>query len=116
MADERRPEGATEDVAGQDVEQGAAVEVEQDLDDLLADVKGERDEYLALAQRARADFENFRKRAARDAEEAQRRGKAQIAKELLPALDNLERALRSTGLDPRSGRPAADPADPAAEE
>jgi len=108
MADETRrdqPGGATEN--------GGAEEVADDLDALLDDVKRERDEYLALAQRARADFENFRKRAARDAEEAERRGKAQIAKELLPALDNLERALKSTGVDPLSGRPAADPAAPA---
>jgi molecular chaperone GrpE len=82
-----------------------AAEVEQDLDALLADVKRERDEYLQLAQRARADFENYRKRAAREAQEAERRGKASVARELLPALDSLERALRSTGIDPTSGRP-----------
>jgi molecular chaperone GrpE len=84
--------------------EGNAAEVEQDLDALLADVKRERDEYLELAKRARADFENYRKRAARDTQEAERRGKAGIARELLPALDNLERALRSSGLDPETGR------------
>jgi molecular chaperone GrpE len=86
-----------------------AAEVEQDLDALLEDVKRERDEYLGLAKRARADFENYRRRAARDAEEAARRGKAQVARELLPALDNLERALLSSGLDPATGRPAHAP-------
>jgi molecular chaperone GrpE len=86
-------------------ERDDAAEVEQDLDALLADVKRERDEYLELAQRARADFENFRKRAAREAQEAERRGKASVARELLPALDSLERALSSTGIDPASGRP-----------
>jgi molecular chaperone GrpE len=88
---------------------GNADEVEHDLDALLADVKRERDEYLELARRARADFENYRKRSARDAQEAERRGKAQIAKELLPALDNLERALRSTGFDPAAGTPEPTP-------
>src|SRR5215207_205 len=87
--------------------EGNAVEVEHDLDALLADVKRERDEYLELAQRARADFENYRKRASREAQEAERRGKASVARELLPALDNLERALRSAGLDPETGRPAS---------
>jgi molecular chaperone GrpE len=86
-----------------------ASEVEQDLDALLADVKRERDEYLQLAQRARADFENYRKRAAREAQEAEHRGKASVARELLPALDSLERALRSTGIDPTSGRPTGGP-------
>jgi molecular chaperone GrpE len=95
MADETRREQPAETAREADgaTENGGAEEVAEDLDALLADVKRERDEYLALAQRARADFENFRKRAARDAEEAERRGKAQIAKELLPALDNLARAL-----------------------
>jgi molecular chaperone GrpE len=77
-----------------------AARVDSDLDALLADVKRERDEYLEIAQRARADFENYRRRAARETQEAERRGKAALARELLPALDNLERALRSAGLDP----------------
>ena len=118
MADETRrdqPAEAGQEPEGSGVENGGAEEVAEDLDALLADVKRERDEYLALAQRARADFENFRKRAAREAEEAERRGKAAIAKGLLPALDNLERAVRSTGIDPLSGRPAGDPAVPGRE-
>jgi molecular chaperone GrpE len=51
------------------------------------------DEYLALAQRTQADFENYRKRAAREAAAAQQRGVVKLARELLPAVDNLERAL-----------------------
>jgi molecular chaperone GrpE len=78
----------------------AAARVDSDLDALLADTKRERDEYLEIAQRARADFENYRKRAARETQEAERRGKAAVARELLPALDNLERALRASGIDP----------------
>ena len=53
----------------------------------------ERDEYLALAQRAQADFENYRKRAAKDVTAAESRGTAKLARELLPALDNLALAL-----------------------
>ncbi len=53
----------------------------------------ERDQYLALAQRTQADFENYRKRVARDAVQAQERGVVKLAKELLPALDNLDRAI-----------------------
>jgi molecular chaperone GrpE len=70
----------------------AAVEVEHDLDELLARA-GKADEYLALAQRTQADFENFRKRMARDVAAAETRGVARLARELLPALDNLGRAL-----------------------
>jgi len=71
---------------------GAADQVERDLDE-LGQAKRERDEYLELAQRTRADFENYRKRVARETAEALARGKAELARQLLPAIDNLERAL-----------------------
>ena len=69
-----------------------------DLDELVK-VAAQRDEYLALAQRTQADFENYRKRVARDAAGAQERGAAVLAKELLPALDNLDRALEAAQED-----------------
>ncbi|HEX4008382.1 MAG TPA: nucleotide exchange factor GrpE [Solirubrobacteraceae bacterium] len=62
------------------------------LDELTARAQ-KADEYLALAQRTQADFENYRKRAVREAKAAQERGAVKLALELLPALDNLERAL-----------------------
>jgi molecular chaperone GrpE len=68
--------------------------VEHDLEELVAKAR-ERDEYLALAQRTQADFENFRKRAARETAAAADRGMSKLAKELLPALDHLELALRA---------------------
>jgi molecular chaperone GrpE len=73
---------------------GEAAEIQGDLDELVAKAK-QRDEYLALAQRTQADFENYRKRVARDLAAAGERGKAAFVKELLPALDNLERALEA---------------------
>ena len=51
------------------------------------------DDYLALAQCSQADFENYRKRMVRDVRAAEARGMGRLAKELLPALDNLERAV-----------------------
>ena len=99
---EDRPAAGSPD--DQPSEAEVAVEVERDLDRMLEDTKRERDEYLQLAQRARADFENYRKRASREATEAERRGKAAIARELIPALDNLERALRAVGIDPETGK------------
>jgi molecular chaperone GrpE len=91
----RRPSGGSpaEDSAGT---------VEHDLDELLRDTQRERDEYLELAKRTRADFENYRRRAAQEASEAERRGKSALARDLVPALDNLERALRSAGIDPEA--------------
>ncbi len=72
----------------------AHADVERDLDELTAKA-AKAEEYLGLAQRTKADFENFRKRAARDAALAQERGFAKLAKELLPAIDNLDRALQA---------------------
>jgi molecular chaperone GrpE len=51
------------------------------------------EDYLALAQRIQADFENYRKRAAREAAAAGERAKSGLIRELLPIVDNLERAL-----------------------
>lgn len=73
-------------------EQSAPADGAPDVDE-LRELKEKAGEYLALAQRTQADFENFRKRAARDASLATQRGATKLAKELLPAVDNLERAI-----------------------
>jgi molecular chaperone GrpE len=61
----------------------------------VAEVEDERDKYLALAQRTQADFENYRKRMARENAAAKDRGVTSVARELLPALDHLEHALKA---------------------
>jgi molecular chaperone GrpE len=76
----------------------AASDVEKDLDE-LGETKRERDEYLELARRTKADFENYRKRVAKETSEALVRGKAELARELVPVIDNLERALASSSSD-----------------
>jgi len=63
---------------------------------LLTDVERERDEYLELARRTKADFENYRKRVAGEAAQAEKRGRVDLARQLLPVLDNLERALATS--------------------
>ncbi len=69
-------------------------QLQRDLEELSAKAS-KADEYLELAQRTKADFENYRKRAAREAAAAQDRGVAKLARELLPAVDNLDRALEA---------------------
>jgi molecular chaperone GrpE len=73
-------------------------DLQVDLDE-LGTLAAKRDEYLALAQRTKADFENYRKRVARESALAQERGVAKLAKELLPAIDNLDRALEAAESD-----------------
>jgi molecular chaperone GrpE len=107
MPDEQRPTGDEEVVEAElvdeqedpqaDAEGGqreAGDQVERDLDE-LSEARRERDEYLELAQRTRADFDNYRKRVAKETSDALARGKAELARDLLPVIDNLERALQA---------------------
>jgi molecular chaperone GrpE len=76
----------------------AATEAPEETDqadpvDPLATKAAKADQYLALAQRTQADFENYRRRATKEAAAAQARGVIKLAKELLPAVDDLDRAL-----------------------
>jgi molecular chaperone GrpE len=61
----------------------------------LEELEAERDEYLADLQRVAAEFENYRKRVARDQENLATRAHERLVKELLPVLDDLERALEA---------------------
>jgi molecular chaperone GrpE len=72
-----------------------AEEPEAPAESELEKAERERGEYLALAQRTQADFENFRKRATRDTAAAGERARSGVVKELLPVVDNLERAMAS---------------------
>jgi molecular chaperone GrpE len=63
--------------------------------DPLAEAEAKRDEYLELARRTQADFENYRKRTAKDLAAAGTRAKLGLVRDLLPVVDNLERALES---------------------
>jgi molecular chaperone GrpE len=57
------------------------------------EIARERDEYLDALQRLKAEFDNYRKRAARDQERLAAQAHERLVKELLPVLDDLERAL-----------------------
>src|SRR4051812_718263 len=78
-----------------DAEAPPASELAQAVHSELDDLMRQRDNYLELAQRTKADFENYRKRMARENAAALDRGMAKLAKELLPALDHLELALKA---------------------
>ena len=60
----------------------------------LRKVAKERDEFLKLLQRVQADFENYQKRIKRDRECQEQYKNESLLRELLPALDNLGRALK----------------------
>jgi molecular chaperone GrpE len=102
MTDEtQRPAGPVSDTSPAPTGAGPASspptgdELEKDVTALLSKAEEERDEYLELAQRTKADFENFRKRMTAEVEAAQVRGKVSVAREVIDAVDNLERALEA---------------------
>lgn len=106
------------EAAAQDEGDGAAdVPVEVDTSELPPDPAATRiaalEAQLAAAEkdkkenwdkylRGAADLENYRKRMAREKDEVQRYGNERLVKELLPVLDNLDRALAAAGDDPLS--------------
>jgi molecular chaperone GrpE len=75
------PDGAEVIMEDLDALRGRAERAERD-----------RDELRELAQRTRADFENYQKRQQRDLAQERRYAQGPLAADLLPALDNLDRA------------------------
>jgi molecular chaperone GrpE len=74
----------------------AATAVMDDLEALrerTAVIEQERDEFRSLLQRTRADFENYQKRTQRELAQERRYWHAALALDLLPILDNFERAV-----------------------
>ena len=82
MTDDPRIEEATEEAPAETPEP-----------DPLAEVTRERDEYLDSLLRLKAEFDNYRKRTAREQADLTSRAAQRLVNELLPVLDDLERAL-----------------------
>ena len=80
------PEQAEEIVEGEDI---------KSLKNLLNEERDKAEKYLANWQRAQADLANYKKRSEQERKEAAQFGNALLILDLLPALDDLERALSS---------------------
>jgi molecular chaperone GrpE len=65
------------------------------LEERAALLEKERDEHLDHLKRVAAEFDNYRKRVARDQQSLAARAHERLVKELLPVLDDLERALEA---------------------
>lgn len=79
----------------------AQAEPETTPEQRIAQLEQDKRELHDRLLRTAAEFENFKKRSKKEADEASMRGREQLLKELLPALDNLARALQHA--------PAGDP-------
>jgi molecular chaperone GrpE len=67
-------------------------EAVEEVDETEA-LRKENEELIDTLQRLQAEFENFRKRAQRDQESLVARAHERLVEELLPVVDDLERAL-----------------------
>ena len=72
------------------------------LSEELEATRRERDQYLDALQRLKAEFENSRKRQERERVRVLSMASERLVQELLPVLDNLDRALEAGG-DIREG-------------
>jgi molecular chaperone GrpE len=66
---------------------------EEETVDEVAQARKERDEYLDALQRLKAEFDNYRKRVARERAALDAHASERLVRELVPVLDDLERAL-----------------------
>lgn len=91
------PDGAPQGAAGPGDAGDASDTLVEPVDpETHARVITERDGYLEGLQRLKAEFDNYRKRVERDREAQHMAGVRDLCGELLPVVDNLERALESS--------------------
>ena len=81
------------------VEEEAAQQQPEPEADELKKAQDQAEEYLNLAQRVQADFENYRRRTKATRAEAYEDGARDFIKQLLPVVDNLERAIAQESAD-----------------
>ncbi|MCK8487916.1 nucleotide exchange factor GrpE [Paenibacillus sp. MBLB2552] len=82
----QEPKGVTEEVTA---EAGASAELEK--------LRAESEDYQQRLLRTQADFDNFRRRTVKEKEELGKYASAKLITELLPVIDNFERALSTAG-------------------
>ena len=97
------PRAAASDAAMEEsLEEAAAQSVAQDLDQLQQQLDESRERLLRL----QAELENYRKRARRELEDERRYANLPLLRDLLPVLDNMQRAIDRRRKVARSRRPA----------
>jgi len=71
------------------------IEEVKEKDEKIEEMDAEIDDLLSRLQRLQADFVNYRKRSQREKAEMTARGKIELCANLLPIIDNFERALKA---------------------
>jgi len=108
-AQDQAVEGALESThAGQDHELSADGVVKETLDEQVAQLQSDLEQAKDMALRAQADAQNIKRRAEQDVEKARKYALERFSGELLPVVDNLERALEAAHGDEEAVKPIAE--------
>ena len=116
MAEHEQEQAAGEDIAQQEAAEAAPVEQptgdSAEVELTPEAVAAQLEEQVAVARdaalRAQADAQNVKRRAEQDVEKARKFALEQFSRELLPLVDNLERALESAAGDNEATKPIAE--------
>jgi molecular chaperone GrpE len=101
VIDDEQLVSETDDAESQDQDEPS---LEEALEQLQVDLITAKDDVL----RAHADAQNVKRRAEQDVEKARKFALEQFCKELLPVIDNLERALEAAPADEPVVKPIAE--------
>lgn len=100
VSDANRPQDDSEGSIGtENSDQGEEKNYEGEIEELknkLRQKEDEANEYLEMAQRLKAEFENYRKRTEKEKADLVEYGKEQVILDILPVIDNFERALEAS--------------------
>ena len=105
---EAQLETAEEVAAAEAADAGAEGDTEASLDDELSQLQEDLLTARDAALRAQADAQNVKRRAEQDVEKARKFALERFASDLLPVVDNLERALEAASGDDEAIKPIAE--------
>lgn len=94
---EELEQAETQETVQEAAQEAAEEPTAQQWREALETAVKQRDEYLAMAQRAQADYQNFKRRNQQTRTDAYDDGVREAIAAMLPALDNLERAIAAVG-------------------
>lgn len=94
IAQQNENSEAVEVVDAEEVIIEEAPQVDNEAEQKIAELQAKLDETENKMLRAQADFDNFRRRSRLDQEAAQKYRAQSLVSEIIPALDNFERALQ----------------------
>lgn len=111
MSDEQQASPTPEDLAAETNTAESAEQTAADaptVDAVQAEIEGLNEQLTEAKEqvlRAQAEAQNARRRAEQDVEKAHKFGQEKIVNDLLPVIDNLERAVESMNVDDESLKP-----------